>query len=319
MSIFIISFLLVILIASASFICCKVLASKSGEAPDKRKSVIVTIILVFVSLLTLWGMEIGFFWYTRNISPRVHEMLSDYIEPENSDENSVIEYLNCRPDKADKEKMTADFIIECKLKYYSDDTSVRFLFDGQSLNAEKISDGEFSSCITLPMFESNNGELVAEITSDGVINTEKKKSDILQWPCESYLPHFYYLLKRSGGNLDGKVIKFRGILEKNNPESFSQFSDVHLYTTVNGEITDETDISGDRVKLKMKYRIKDGDRLEIFITGTDEYGMVHKSMLHSNIRLDDEWGYYIHNPYYELIYDENGNLLFDPYRNKILN
>jgi len=69
----------------------------------------------------------------------------------------------------------------------------------------------------------------------------------------------------------------------------------------------------------MKYRIKDGDRLEIFITGTDEYGMVHKSMLHSNIRLDDEWGYYIHNPYYELIYDENGNLLFDPYRNKILN
>ncbi len=85
-----------------------------------------------------------------------------------------------------------------------------------------------------------------------------------------------------------------------------EFSDVKMIFSVNDKVVDSIQINTAETRIDKEIAIESGDKVDVYVEGTDKYGYIHRFHSISQSPEDPGTSY----PY-EIIMDSEGNVLCD--------
>jgi|GEM_PF-3301419 len=85
-----------------------------------------------------------------------------------------------------------------------------------------------------------------------------------------------------------------------------EFSDVKMIFSVNDKVVDSIQINTAETRIDKEIAIESGDKVDVYVEGTDKYGYIHR--FHSRSQSSEDTGTVYP---YEIIMDSEGNVLFD--------
>lgn len=278
------------------------LSTPSGEGVGKVLSVIVVVIFMFSAMSGITGIRDDIEEHETYMQNRIAslEWKIDELESRLKKQDSVISDFKYYLGKVDSTEHTVETTFSCILKSESFDTTVSLRISDKTINLEKGSDGIYEAVQRLSIFK-DYGEISVSVTTNGITTTEKLDDYIVDTPfCYTLLPDLMDInaLEHSYGD---KSFTTEGTYYV---ELIEEFSDIKMIFFVNDKVVDSIQINTAETKIDKEIAIESGDKVDVYVEGTDKYGYIHR--FHSRSQSPEDPGtVYV----YEIIMDSEGNVL----------
>lgn len=281
------------------------LSTPSGEGVGKVLSVIVVVIFMFSAMSGITGIRDDIEEHETYMQNRIAslEWKIDELESRLKKQDSVISDFKYNLGKVDSTEHTVETTFSCILKSESFDTTVSLRISDKIINLEKGTDGIYEAVQKLSIFK-DYGEISVSVTTNGITTTENLGDYIVDTPfCYSLLPDLIDIndtLEHSYGDksFTTEGVYYVGLIE--------EFSDVKMIFSVNDKVVDLIQINTAETRIDKEIAIESGDKVDVYVEGTDKYGYIHR--FHSiSQSLEDPGTVYP----YEIIMDSEGNVLCD--------
>lgn len=279
------------------------LSTPSGEGVGKVLSVIVVVIFMFSAMSGITGIRDDIEEHETYMQNRIAslEWKIDELESRLKKQDSVISDFKYYLGKVDSTEHTVETTFSCILKSESFDTTVSLRISDKIINLEKGRDGIYEAVQRLSIFK-DYGEISVSVTTNGITTTENLDDYIVDTPfCFSFLPHLIDIndtLEHSYGDksFTTEGVYYVGLIE--------EFSDIKMIFSVNDKVVDSIQINTAETRIDKEIAIESGDKVDVYVEGTDKYGYIHRFHSISQSSEDPGTSY----PY-EIIMDSEGNVL----------
>ena len=279
------------------------LSYPSVEIVGRNLSVIVAVIFMFSAMSGISKTREDIEEHETYMQNRIAslEWKIDELESKLKKQDSMISDFKYNLGKVDSIEHTVETTFSCIPKSESFDTTVSLRISDKIINLEKESDGIYEAVQKLSIFK-DYGEISISVTTNGITTTESIDDYIVDTPfCFSLLPHLYDIndtLVHSYGDksFTTEGVYYDGLIE--------EFSDVKMIFSVNDKVVDSIQINTAETRIDKEIAIESGDKVDVYVEGTDKYGYIHR--FHSISRSSEDLGTVYP---YEIIMDSEGNVL----------
>ena len=250
--------------------------------------------------------------------------LKDQLQEQISEQNSHFLTFECELGEVDNVNHTVEAFFRCIPKTSGNDTSISVTIEENAtieknstieentIILEKNSNGMYTGKMDLPLFNYIN-KIYASITTNGITTSSTVHADFSSRPHVDCLPQLVGYLdddfkyKNNKFYINGTY--YADIFEENNDTTISEtqigIKDAKLIFKINGKIEKEIAITKYSTNISENFPAKTGDKIEIIVNGTDNYGYIHQRLLLATEK-NDSWS----ESYSDSIFDSNGKLLY---------
>lgn len=280
------------------------LSTPSGEGVGKVLSVIVVVIFMFSAMSGISGIREDIEEHETYMQNRIAslEWKIDELESKLKKQDSMISDFEYNLGKVDSTEHTVETTFSCIPKSSAYDTTVSLTLGDKSIMLENEGNGIYETVQKLSIFKYY-GEISVSVTTNGITTTENLGDYIVDTPfCFSLLPHLIDInaLEHSYGDksFTTEGTYYIGLIE--------EFSDVKMIFSVNDKVVDSIQINIAETRIDKEIAIESGDKVDVYVEGTDKYGYIHR--FHSISQSSEAPG----TAYpCEIIMDSEGNVLCD--------
>ena len=251
------------------------LSTPSGEGVGKVLSVIVVVIFMFSAMSGITKIREDIEEHETYMQNRIASLRwrIDELESKLKKQDSVISDFKYYLGKVDSTEHTVETTFSCILKSESFDTTVSLRIGDKIINLEKGSDGIYEAVEKLSIFK-NYGEMYVSVTTNGITTTENLGDYIVDTPfCFSILPHLIDTNDTLEHSYGDKSFTTEGVYYDSINE---EFSDVKMIFSVNDKVVDSIQINTAETRIDKEIAIESGDRVDVYVEGTDKYGYIHR-------------------------------------------
>lgn len=292
--------------------------------PSMSNTALVIVLAVWLAcMISLFGQVSNLYDNIDSLSSQVgnlrNELWSAYDEmnAKIQQANSIITSASYSYGSYDQETHSAEIAITVIPKTVAADAVLTMKIGDDAVSLEETSAGIFSGTVVVDVFRFYDDYGILTIESDGVKQTTEVEEIDLNGLWRSYLPD----MKVDFYGCEGEYSQNRLTLGGNGViaywpaenDSSYQFTDIRMITAVNGAVVGSEDmlektVSGEGdtkeidFELKKSYKMKESDKLVIYIEAKDSAGYTYRYELYS-------WTEF-NNSYFEddgQIFDQDGN------------
>ncbi len=195
-------------------------------------------------------------------------------------------------------------------KSYSEETEVSVIFRGETMELVNDKGRTFSGSKSFPIFEEIYEEGMICVTESGVTKTEV-------WE-DAPQGSFSYKCLPQICMTDSSIVSQRGkdsvriegeINIVSSKKNGSAFRELALYVKKGDAVIDEIAMDDGHASLDREYPAKGGERISLYVKGTDEYGYIHEEYVGGwNGESAAGVGYEVTAPYGNRVYAPDGSV-----------
>lgn len=251
------------------------LSTPSGEGVGKVLSVIVVVIFMFSAMSGISGIREDIEEHETYMQNRIAslEWKIDELESKLKKQDSIISDFQYNLGKVDSTEHTVETTFLCIPKSSAYDTTVSLTLGDKSIMLENEGNGIYESVQKLSIFK-DYGDISISVTTNGITTTENIDDYIVDTPfCLSVLPHLMGIKDALVHSYEDKSFTTEGTYYGGLIE---EFKDVKMIFAVNDKVVDTIVINSAETEVDKEIKIESGDKVDVYVEGTDIYGYIHR-------------------------------------------